>query len=513
MFDFKSLIDAITRRARGEDTLNSPTQMMLQLPRHESLAALIEIVREVAELNRNPNVRLKERYRSVLYFDEKLQPLTELLVAVYRGKEVVDDISPRQVLPSLLACWQEMGSAYKVCLKQYADAPSRQFAPQAEIATLRAMEYYARQGSWAYLRYFDPEPRVWRNLNNLFQIAEAAGFLDKPIRWRTGEKEPVSVSNLYMAAMLLYVTEPHRRLPNQIWQVKDWVSRCWVKDVKLEATLRPRDQLFAINLNEPHPPMRLRRNMVGTRYRYFDTTTLSARVAQDAEQARTGNFPSELGAIHVTQLGATAQLLQDLAVVWSREGQTRRRRFERNALTRSAEVAHGLQGVAKLFNGVTTANIEASIEGRHSLELIEWTLEDESNNGLGANYRARYHDPLCVGELVAIREETSRRPTIGVVRRLHKTREGKVRVGVEKLGSQPALICLNDGTRSHYALFSPDSPQAGGQRGILMSNFLYAENREYTMVASGKSYRIRLGTSWESLPTYTLSSFLVLEKL
>lgn len=515
MFDFKSLIDALLRRGRGEENFGaSPTQMMAQMPRHQALATLIEIVREISELNRNPKIKLKERMRSISYFDEKVQSITELLVAIYRGKEIVEQVTPRQVLPSLLACWQEMASGYKVCLKQHAEAPSRGFAAQAEIATLRAVEYYSRQATWSYLRYFDPEPRIWRNLHAMCQIAESAGFVDKPIRWHASipESEAVSVATLYMRAMLLYTAEPARRLPDQIWQLTDWI-RSWAGMIRLERILRPRDQLFAINVSEQRPPMRLRRNMVGERYRYFDTTGLADRLASEAQHARSGNFSPTLGVINAAQSGATAQLLQDLSMIWSRDGQARRRRYERSMIGRAAEVAHGLNGISKLFDNNAKINLDAVSPARASVDLIEWSLEDESNNGLGANYRARFDDPLCVGELVAIRDDASKRPTVGIVRRLHKTREGKVKVGVEKLGSQPALVSLQSNEKAYPALFTQDAPQAAGSRGLLLANSLYGENREYTMTASGKTYRIRLGEALEALPTYTLSSFLVLEKL
>lgn len=515
MFDFKSLIDALLRRGRGEENFGaSPTQMMVQMPRHQALATLIEIVREISELNRNPKIKLKERMRSISYFDEKVQSITELLVAIYRGKEVVEQITPRQVLPSLLACWQEMASGYKVCLKQHAEAPSRSFAAQAEIATLRAMEYYARQATWSYVRYFDPEPRIWRNLHAMYLIAESAGFLEKPIRWHANvpQSEAISVATVYLRAMLLYVAEPARRLPEQIWQLTDWI-KLWATNIRLESTLRPRNQLFAINVSEQRPPMRLRRNMVGERYRYFDTTTLADRLASEGQEARSGNFPPELGSINAAQSGATAQLLLDLAVIWSRDGQARRRRYERSMTGRAAEVAHGLNGVSKLFDGNAKINLEAAATARSGMDMVEWSLDDESNTGLGANYRARFDDPLCVGELVAIREETSKRPTVGIVRRLHKTREGKVKVGVEKLGTQPALVSLQSNDKAYPALYTQDAPQAAGNRGLLIANALYGENREYTMTASGKAYRIRLGEALEALPTYTLSSFLVLEKL
>lgn len=512
MFDFKSLIDTLRRRSTGEiSILSSPTKILGQLAPSEVLAALAEIVREVAAVNHDPKLKIKERFRSLLYFDEKVQTLADLMIVVFRGDQVVEGVSPRHVLPTLLACWQEMATAYKTSLKQYYEAPNRQLAAQAEIATVRALEYYSRQATWAYLRYHDTEPRVWRNLHQMYQIAENAGFADKPIQWCSKDTESASPSEIYLRAVLLYLAEPARRLPQQIWQLSEWMKH-WTNELKVEINLRPREQMYAVNVDEPRPPMRMRRNMVGERYRYFDTSRLAARLAIEGKQARAGDFSPTLGPINANQMGATAQLLLDLSLIWSREGQARRRRYERIGTGRSAEVVQGLQDIAKLLIGFAQVNLDATIKPFMGVELVEWTLEDESQIGVGANYRAHYDDRLSVGELVAIRDDAAKRPTIGIVRRLHKTRDNRVRAGIEKLGTQPSLVTIHKDDRIYPALFSQDAPQATGQRGLLLGNHLYGENREFTMTASNKSYRIRLGEALESLPHYTLCSFWVVEK-
>lgn len=512
MFDFKGLIDALKRRGR-EDAPAGPsaTRMMADLPRNQALQALVEIVRELAELNRNPKVSLKERIRTVLYFDEKAQPVTRLLILNYRGIEHIEGVAPRQVLPSLLACWQEMAAAYKLCLKQHAEAPSRQFVPQAELATLRALHYYAQQAKWAYLRYFDVDPRVWRNMHRLYQVAESGGFIDTPIQRYPDEATPLTVRQSYLHTVLLWLTEPDRRRPEQVWLIDGWLGG-WCQQIKLEKVIRPRDQLFAINLDDTKPPVKLRRNMVGERYRYFSTEGLSAHLAQLAKEAHQGNFAPELGALPAGDEGAIAQLLDDLAELWSREGQMRSRRHERsNASQRTVEVAHGLGDISRLFDSHTIELREGS--GQTTPEFEEWTVDDESAVGWGANYKARFDDHLAVGELIAIKPEPGHKLSVGIVRRVNKTRENRVKVGVEKFGVHPVVVALEaPDLPAVVALYAADAPQAQGQRCLLVSRGCYAEQRDLTLIAGHKRYRIRLGPPLEELPEYTLCGFSVLEK-
>lgn len=514
MFDLKALIDPLTRFGKADETyVFSAGQSISALGRHELLETLGVVIQEVSALNRDAKIKLKERFRLMLQADEKVELLSEQLIAIFRGREVVDEIKPRHIQPMLVACWQEMASGYKGCLRQFAESSARQLTPSNEIATLRAIEYYARQATWAHLRYFEVEPRIWRNLHQLYLFADQHAFIDKPVQWHADDTAPTTVKALYMRAMLLYVSEPARRLPDQIWHLEGW-ARQWAREVRVERSLRPHDQLFAINLGEQRPPMRLRRNMVSDQYRYFDTTALAARLGQQGEAVKQGgDFAEEFGSISLAQRGAIAQLLIDLSLTWSRDGQARRRRCERTTISKSAEVAHGLRGIAKLFDGNADVNLDQARPAQKRPDMVEWTLEEESNSGLGANYVARPDDPLSIGELVAIRDDPAKRPTVGIVRRLHKSREGRVRVGVEKLGSQPALVSLQYVDKTQAALFSQDAPQANGARSLLMASSMYSENRECLMHTSGKAYRIRLGLALEILPTYIVASFLVLERL
>jgi hypothetical protein len=496
MFDFKGLIDILLRRAREEQHYTGPsaTQLMSSMPRSETLIALTEIVKAVAALNRDPKIALRERYRAVLDFDEKARPLIETLVAIYRGHEHIDGMSPRQVLPSLLACWQELAAAYKLCLKQHAQRPSSRFAEHAELVTLRAVGYYIQQAKWAYIRYFDTDTKVWRNLNRLYQIADAANFVGKPIVCYPGEA-PSSVSEHYLRAALLRLCEPDRRRPEDIWLIDDWLAHVQSR-VKIDKVFRAREQSFAINLDDARPPMKLRRNMVGERYRYLSTEGLSLHLRELAQGAHRGQFPSYFGKVSESDQATYAHILADLAIVFSRAGQERTRRSERKTSQREVWAAPGLTVMLPLLRGERT-------------DWTNWTLLDESVNGLGANYRASYDDRLQVGEIIALREADGG-TWLSVVRRLSKSRDNQVRVGAERLSAQPVAVDLDEGSKRVQALFCQDTGH--GERALLMQRTDWHANAEHTLLAAGKRYSIRLGNLLEEMPDYVLTAFAVIAR-
>ncbi|MBV8657644.1 MAG: hypothetical protein JO142_07470 [Burkholderiales bacterium] len=493
MFDFKALIDALRGRAREDEyTGPSVTRLMADVPKDAWLLALTEIVKGIAALNRDSKVALRERYRAVLDFDEKARPLIHTLLNVYLGREKIEGVTPRHVMPSLVSSAQELANAYKLCLKQHAQSPSSKFAEQAELITLRGISYYALQAKWAYLRYFEPDNKVWRNLNRLYHIADSASFANKHIVRYEGEPA-TSVGEQYLRAALLKLAEPERRRPIEVWQIEEWL-RTAVNRIKIEKTIRAREQTFGINLDEPKPPMKLRRNMIGERYRYLATETLSEFFTEAAKSMEIG-MPRQLPTSHLDPADA-AKLLTDLAIVYSRAGQTRVRRSERTAVQREVLAAIGLDAALELVMG-------------NNNEAENWVLVDESASGMGAEYKARLDDRLSVGELFAIRDQEGRL-ALHVVRRLAKTREGLVHVGSERIATQPVMISLSHAGQVHRALFCNET--AYGSRALVTHGFTWTPQDDFTLTAGGRHYGIKLGPKIDQFAEYQLTGFTVREK-
>ncbi|PHV12586.1 hypothetical protein [Chitinimonas sp. BJB300] len=492
MFDIKGLIDALRRRAHDdEDAGPSATKLMAELPRDQTLLALTEIVKAVAELNRNAKVGLKERFRSVQSLDDKARPLMALLIGVYQGKATIEGIPPRQVLPSLIACWQELASAYKLCLKQHAQQPAARFASESELITLRAIAYYAEQARWAYLRHYEPELRIWRNLNHLFLIADSSDFSHKEIA-RYPEEAPCPIVNYYLLIVLFKLAEPERRRTEDLAFLNQILPRC-VNLVRPEKIIRIREQNYAVNLDDTLPPVKLRRNMVGERYRYFDTEALATHFHSLSPH------PLDSAALNPIDLALREKLLADLAVVYSRAGQTRSRRSERRTREAPASVALGLKQIAHALQSNAT-----------EAEWETWTLGDESSNGIGLHYRPGFDDHLEIGEVLLLRQDGH----IGLtfVRRMVKHRDGQIQVGAEKIAPQAQLVILqaNGQPNPAWALYCPESPH--NSRMLLLDSDLYHRHNEYTLSAGQQKFRVKLGPAQERLPKYVFVTFQVLEK-
>ncbi|MDK2124587.1 hypothetical protein [Parachitinimonas caeni] len=539
MFDFKGMVDALFGRdsKQGVHDIKSATTWMEQLPRSDMQQALVEIVKALNGLNHNPKIKAKERFRTVLYLDEKAQPLERYLIAVYQGDEFIPEVQPRHVLPTLMSFWHEMANGYKVCIKQYSDSPSRALEPQLELVNLRALHYFAMQAKWAYCRYVEVDSRIWRNTHKLYLYATTEGYHQKPLTMFEGQK-PTTIEAEYLRLLMLHLAIPEKRRAEQIELLDHWLPN-WISLVQFENHIKPHRQLFAVNLDDARPPTKLRRNMVGDRYRYFQTDDLVAHVQKLVEKVKQGKFPPELGDLDSGRAPAIGQLLSEVALAWSRDGVNLARRHERTSTNKRVRVVYSLDDIIKLMhspnlkmrepeNEAPTSNQmkvqfvgPATITGdKDKNELFapdheEWIVENESVTGIGANYRAAFDDALEIGELIGAKAEKDTKFAVGIVRRLTKNREGKVNVGVELISQTPVLVELTptDGSHPFFAVYAPESPNPQLGRFMVIPAAQYEAERELILSAQSKRYRIHLMPPLEALPDNVLANFKVLEKL
>ena len=506
MFDFKGLVSALFARRDHEGVydLQSATQLMQVLPESDILQAQIEIVKALRQLNANPQITLKERLRTIPYLDDKARHLQRHLVDVCEGNILDETASPQQVLPTMLAFWQEMGDAYRVCVKHALQGKTRGLEKQLQVFTLRGISYYVAQARWCYLRYLDLESRTWRNLHRLFTYAEQGGFASEPLS--AYEDSPFSdVRGEYLQAMMLAMAQPDKLQPAQISMVAQYLKR-WSSLLEIETAIRPNHQLFGVNISGATPPKRLRRDMVGENWRYWSTEALVAKMRDAIVALENGTLPSSLGLRTDTGNEANIQLLGVMTNLWCRDVPAPMRKHERRAAQKPIHVVRGLEDIIQFLHGKRPES---------GLAVARWDLENESDGGIGIGYKIANDDKLLVGEIVCMSGINNKPFTIGMIRRINRTREGEVHVGIETLSQSPVAVELTSlpDQRRVLALYCPDSISPAPGRFLIVPQHHADENREFRLSAQGKSYRIRLAQAAERGPRTAIAQFSVLEKI
>lgn len=508
MMDFKGLIGALfgRREQNGIYNLQSATQMVMALPKSQVLAAQTEIVKALRQLNANPNIAVKERFKTIEYLDEKARRLQRHLLEVYHGRVVDMDAPPKQVLLTIVAFWNEMANAYRHTLKLYHQNPVRGIdEAQLERFTLRGLMYFSEQAKWCYLRYLKIDQGIWRNLNRFYLYAEKQNFSEKRLSAYADTPE-TSIAAEYAVALTLAMSTPEKLLPGQIELVTNWL-RHWSGALEISAKIRPHYHLFGINTTTSTPPRRLRRDMLGDAWRYgaIEKMVDQARAALAAlshdTQPQTLGLPPESGT------PVNIDLLRRLIHMWSRDNPAPVRRHERRANSKPVGVIRGMDAVIKHLRKAPEASDPA---------MDEWVLENESDSGIGVHFQASSHDQLRIGEIIGLTQDDNPKAlTIGVIRRITRQANGTIEAGIETLTNTPLVVELApiSAKEGIPVLYSPDSSAENKDRFLLVPEAAYAEAGECKLAAQGRAYKIRLTAAREHTPKAAVASFAVLGKL
>lgn len=537
MFDFKGLINALLRRPaeEGVNDLKSATIWVQELPEGDIHQAQAEIIKTVAALNTNQKIQTRERIRTILYLDDKAQRLQHSLCQNY----LQDSAFGRHYLPTILSFWSEMASAYKTCLRNYAQKPVRGVANDLPRVTARGIHYYAMLAKWAHIRYLPVDGRVWRNLHRFYLFAETEGFADTPIKLYSDSTQQTTCTQQYLHPMMLQLAAPESMQPPQIEMVDLWLDH-WSEQLLLEKQIRPHRQLFAVNIDEPKPAKKLRRNMVDVKYRYWSTDALIERIEQSIERVKDGELPARLGLGENFRVPAGLDLLESVATRWSREGASITRKHERTSKQKTVHVIQGLADTIEQLShperlrskrkrissasGNTgfeiigpTVPVSPDSTPEHLFEknMLEWQIENESQYGIGAKFYADFNIKLNIGELVGLRLEEQTRFAIGIVRRIQKNLDGQVYVGVETINQTPIMVRLEETDNDQInfdAIYLPEADQGVIPRCLLMDPQHYQPERNLLLKAQGKTFSIRLKNAIESNDDFVRVRFGVLAK-
>lgn len=549
MFDFRGFIGALMRKKSDSPVadLKSATVWVQELPRADIQEALEEILKTLADLRENKATNLKERVRILMYLDEKAITLQHNLCKDYLDTIDESAAEERLYLPTITGFWEEMSESYQLCLREFAQNPSsKKIWEQLPVITARALHYHAMEAKWCYMRYLCVEPQVWRNLNRLYLFADREGFAQTPIALYPGRRDTTVMAE-YVRPHLLQLANPESLTPRQIELIDRWLDS-WATHITVEADFRPHRQVYAVNLGDAKPARKLRRNMLGDKYRYWGVGMLEVAITKVQEQLRNGETPARLGLTEECRLPGCLDLIDLVALRWSGKGTSRK--YERQTQVKVVQVVQGLPQIVRQMkpgNGATAPQHVPPAPGTPEHDIVnyrlselgdaseddldnaedgepvaptganQWVMENESPNGFGAAFDGDGKVSLRIGTLLGMRPDDHRQLTVGVVRRISRDQSSRFHVGIETLSPTPILVQLqaepaNGGAHFTDAIYLPESELLRKTRSIILPTAAYRRGANMRLCAQGKEYVIRLQQILEQADDYTHIHFDVLAK-
>ena len=553
MFDFKGFIGALLRKKSDAhlENLKSATIWVQELPDSDVQEAQDEIIKVLGTINSNEKTPLLERIQVLMYLDEKASKLQDLLCREYLTNFNKQNAVERLYLPTILAFWEEMAESYQLCVREFANNPSnKKIWKNLPLLTTRAIRCYAMQAKWSYIRYMPVESHVWRNLHRLYLFAEREKFAQTPLRLYPHFTKDTTCTSEYMQALLLQLANPESLQPTQINMVDHWLDS-WANSITIEDSFRPQRQIYAVNLGDNKPAKKLRRNMIGEKYRYWGVGLLQVTISKTIEHIKAGELPIHLQLSEECRLPSCLELIELLSDRWS--GKNTTRKHERQKTPKFLQVAQGLDEILQQIKpgAKSKLKVDQPVEKPDSVEQFiidyqlndssglghtsdettmlgepelfepvsdQWMVEDESVSGYGAVFHSSSKSRLKIGMLIGLKPDFKKHFAIGIIRRMNKDISSKTHVGIQTLSQTPIAVELIDteSTKSHNpaidAIYLPESAASELQRSIIIHADAYKKGQTMQLKAQGKSYVIRFQQPLEQNDDYVRTSFDVIAK-
>lgn len=458
------------------------------LPLGDSTEAARELYQALYTVNRLA-VRAPARMELMALYDQALAAIGRGLLPHFANAVPPLTARKRQFAEFARRLHIEMAYGYKCCLRDLSRARLSLGRKARSAACIeRTLHHLTQVLLRSYAAYLPYPAGVWREIHELYRLAEALGAVDAPLEVSDqGAHRLTTIHEGYLQVLLLGLADPYHLPQQSVLQVQALISRRSGRARLLAPGTRPAPResrtWFVVDPNADAPPFpfanRLGELPAGARF--LDTSALLELLQEQAARLQ-GGEPLDRAALGLDCLeDAGLDLIRRLVRAW---GDAARRRYARQQRSGALHVCIGLHALH--FAAAGERSFAAFLEGcREPLsgraddtdaEFIEldgtgdpddaaaalseplrtpvsrgrWTVRDASPQGMAIACYGDVQTPMRVGELIGVRHATEPgrwRPA--VIRWLKTPEPGSVEAGLELLAADmtPAAAHFADGAQ------------------------------------------------------------------
>lgn len=456
---------------------------------------------------------------------ERFRMLETLLEAVlfvqaesskkYAGKPLPLDAQETQAWDGVIALWQELLSNYAHCLQAYRDGDLH-VAPHIATITTRAIRARGALLRENYRAYRQPPGSSWRELHDLYTMAESHGFARiRVVDAFARDEQDSSCAETYLQAVLLHQANPFALSIRQSSFVERWLEK-WAALVSLSPQPLPPSPIppLAVDLASHAAAAMVTADDAGiSTLRHLDLEQLSKMLRQTINLLKQGRTPAQLGLGDDARQPGCENLLMLLYVQWCRSGNARLE--ARSDTAEDAAVCFGLPAAHVQLNGgrhfrqpgELTALEKRHLETFGSLTRVthevlapgdggaeSWHILNHSASGFMCMHRPRDGATrVSHNQLIAVRRESSRQFYLGVVQWLRMEEGGDMHCGVRLFPGAPQIVSARPsnfnpttGTRFEQALLLPEIPAPATPATIILPAGWFQSGRFIEIVSDRK---------------------------
>jgi cyclic-di-GMP-binding protein len=447
----------------------------------------------------------------------------------------------------------EMAMGYKIVVAQCIADNARANRKLLPYATVYALHYLAGILLETYEVYAPSRQSVWREIHQLYLLAETRGYNQEALSDQDLAETSVSVEEIYRRITVLAAAGPYRLRQGEVRRVYQWLS-ARTHRTRLASISDPDAQhaIYYIRFDSDDPPTALRPDnsqMAPQQSRALVTHPLLDTVNQEI---------ARLAPDVDTNVGAAAQidLLRRLGAAWAAFS---KRRFTRKDLSAEINVIVGLDSIHHFCHNLMPSSqtpsrvINEPIElwdltayrtsydrlsltphvyppknqtgnksntnSNSEFSIQDWQLRNTSAGGYCLLWDKQQTCKTQVGELLGIREKSDAAATWRICAvRWMKTRRGKgLEIGIQILSPHAEAGTLaakkrQDADEGSRCLVTPEISPLNLPATIITSAMLYQPGNVLTLQTQEHEQTVRLTRLIEHTGHFAVYEYVTLEK-
>ncbi len=443
-----------------------------------------------SKLSADERLELMEIYRPVLL------TLLEELEHIFAYSTLPLPAKQREAFELARSLATECAVSYKLFI---VDRTSKLIAFGAKkslpLPMLRAMAFTGRVLLQSYKTYYPAPAGTWRDLNQLYAYAEDQDLLEET----PDPDDKASIADFYHEPVLLALADPYRLMYREADKVLELMSQ-FRSSVNL-TDQRPENldpqKVFLVALDSDRAPRLMAiaiKDPPGQILRLVDLDRLVEKLKQKLVQLSTSKDAAKSKGAHELY-----DLLTRLTRLW---GDPPKRQFRRNPTETVVAVCSGIKAIAHFSTLASKEDPDAeaaAIDSGDTVPLLtipgdavskalgveEWTVLNQSPNGLRLHREPGGVVGVTVGEVVGVRFSGGQSWNVGVVRWLNVLENSDLEFGVELIApsAQPLEIepTISANSKIQPALKLPPVHGEGDSDTLLTYPDTFSDLREFEL--------------------------------
>jgi hypothetical protein len=470
-------------------------QIIDGMPANDAAKALEEVTYWLDSINQTGEFKLNQRFENIDLLDSAARNHLRKLSQDYLAMPRQLKFQENRLWNANFGFWRQLGDGYLRCLKQYDDGLIgmtiiRKSLPVIVARVIRALTF---QLKWELLRYGPVEPRIWRELAQVYSIAEQRGFADSVIAVYPGALGESTVKREFLTAMMFSASSPEGLSPLR----QEIAERTAVHLASaFRISTRPDGCTHCVDLASPGPSVRLFKGVEPkATLRFFGASKGFAELIQLLGKILgTGAVPQDINLGGGHGKDNVIGTFRHLAQYWSEQPPARG--AERRQTAGRITVVPGLKDILKTLDPSDDDTLDFSLS-QPAISGESWIVEDVSDGGYGAIIPTVKSDWIKVGTLVGVQSEAAKYWGVGLIRRIVRDEKQQRHVGIQlltttaipvKISMSQTLSFIDADREVERAILLSTGPDSQGELGVVMRGGLFNGRDSLHMTVRDKSF-------------------------